>query len=115
LKRTVIFSHSEGCTQMLKLKLSLDDLAVESFGTVPEALARRGTVKANSGCIYTDADCTQYYSTCDASGGATCDGCLSDANGGCIGLYTYEESYCVCTAEYSCDCAFSEASNCHRC
>lgn len=100
---------------MKKLTLALEDLHVESFRTVTDPPSLRGTVRANSGCAYTDVDCTQYYSTCDASGGATCDGCLSGANGGCVGLYTNEESYCVCSAVYSCECAFSEASNCHRC
>ncbi|HEX8905736.1 MAG TPA: hypothetical protein VF771_12875 [Longimicrobiaceae bacterium] len=104
---------------MKKLSLSLDELKVESFRTVDDPHSLRGTVKANSGCQYTTdpyQDCgnyTEYWSTCAASGD-TCDGCLS-GTGGCIALYTYEESYCVCTNEYSCECAFSEASNCHRC
>jgi hypothetical protein len=100
---------------MKKLTLALDALKVESFRTVDDPASLRGTVKANSGCQYTDPDCTQYYSTCNASGGATCADCLSGADGGCIALYTNEESYCVCSNEYSCNCAFSEASNCHRC
>lgn len=107
---------------MPKLKLSLDDLHVESFGTLPDAALRRGTVDANSACRYTDTNCTEFWSTCEPSNGASCEacpsvggGCLSDAGTGCIGLYTYEESYCQCSADYSCDCAFSEASNCHRC
>lgn len=102
---------------MQKLKLSLDELRVESFRTLPEEVMRRGTVHANSECEYTGDDCTEFWSTCDASYGASCEGCPS-VQGGCtsgIGLYTWEESYCVCSAEYSCNCAFSEASNCHRC
>jgi len=106
---------------MKKLSLALDELQVESFRTVEDPHSLRGTVKANSGCQYTtdpNQDCgnmTQYWSTCPGSGDATCANCLSGVGGGCIGLYTNEESYCVCSNEYSCDCAFSEASNCHRC
>jgi hypothetical protein len=108
---------------MKKLKLTLDDLRVDSFRTVPEDNTLRGTVEANSGCIYTeDAYCTAYFSTCPASGDPSCDACASVAgscmscgNTGCVALYTYEESYCVCSNVYSCECAFSEASNCHRC
>lgn len=107
---------------MNKLKLSLDDLQVESFRTIPEARATRGTVRANSECMYTGDDCTEFWSTCDVTNGASCNGCpsvgggcLTDGNGGCMGYYTWEESACVCSDVYSCNCAFSEASNCHRC
>ena len=106
---------------MKKLKLTLDDLRVESFRTVPEDNTLRGTVEAN-GCEYTNPNCTAYWSTCPASGNPSCDACpsvpgscMSCGDTGCVALYTYEESYCVCTNEYSCECAFSEASNCHRC
>ncbi|HEX8697081.1 MAG TPA: hypothetical protein VF746_31975 [Longimicrobium sp.] len=108
---------------MRKLKLELDDLRVESFLTVAEQPSLKGTVRANS-CRYEgDPYYTQYWSTCEPTlqDDPSCrqcvslNDCLSDGGGGCQGYYTWEESYCQCTAEYSCECAFSEASNCHRC
>lgn len=75
---------------MHKLKLDLDQLSVESFGTdAPEAL--RGTVEARShlcsafdtcaSCDYTCgtcnpscASCVSCYNTCDNTCGASCYG-----------------------------------------
>lgn len=96
---------------------------MDTFLPLAEQPSLNGTVRGNSGCCYAgDPNHTEYWSTCDATqdGGASCNYCQSDGGclsegGGCIPLYTYEESYCVCTNEYSCECAFSEASNCHRC
>lgn len=103
---------------MKKLKLALDELQVETFQPVREQPGLRGTVHGNSGCCYPDEpNYTQYWSTCQQTGGGeTCDNCQS-GNGCLTGdpINTYEESFCQCSAEYSCDCAFSEASNCHRC
>ena len=92
---------------MKKLKLHLEHLQVETFTPVGEQPALRGTVRGNSGCCYTGNGCTDYWSTCDQGGGTTL------ATG--IPINTYEESFCQCSDVYSCDCAFSEASNCHRC
>jgi hypothetical protein len=78
---------------MRKLKLSLDELQVDSFhATAPEA--RGGTVEANSWTQYADESC---FGTCDGgctqwgscnggcgSGGASCNGtCIQSCNGSC--------------------------------
>src|SRR5688572_25048837 len=73
-----------GMARMKKLKLSLDDLHVSSFRTMADEGAR-GTVQANSACAHSDIDCTAFYSTCDPSNGASCDGCPS-ANTDCGGM-----------------------------
>jgi hypothetical protein len=105
---------------MKKLKLELDALQVETFRPVAVEPSLAGTVRANSGCCYTGDDCTEYYSTCQntQNGAQTCQADCRSVNGTCltgIPINTYEESFCVCSNQYSCDCAFSEASNCHRC
>ena len=92
---------------MKKLKLALDDLRVDTFTPVDEQASLRGTVRAASACRYSDINCTDYFSTCEAGGGTTL------ATG--IPINTYEESFCHCSDVYSCECKFSEASNCHRC
>jgi hypothetical protein len=78
---------------MRKLKLSLDELQVDSFhATGPEA--RRGTVAGNSWTQHADESC---FGTCDGgctvwgscnggcgSGGASCNGtCVASCNGSC--------------------------------
>lgn len=104
---------------MKKLKLSLEALQVDTFRPVHEQPSLQGTVRANSGCCYAgEPNHTEYYSTCPGTNaGASCGQCAS--GGGCLNTgaskYTVEESYCVCSDAYSCDCGFSEASNCHRC
>ena len=54
---------------MKKLKLNLDDLKVESFETVPESLAAKGTVKG------ADDHTVPGYNTCNLTcqGLPTCD------------------------------------------
>ncbi|HEX8905972.1 MAG TPA: hypothetical protein VF771_14075 [Longimicrobiaceae bacterium] len=66
---------------MKKLTLNLDELAVDSFDTVPTA-GRRGTVQARSGTTYADESCngtcdhTCYPDSC-ASCDFTCGSCAS--------------------------------------
>ncbi len=55
---------------MRKLKLNLDQLAVDSFGTVP-AEEKKGTVLGEQCTCYTACTCPGC-DTCDASCGATC-------------------------------------------
>ena len=69
-------------TVMQKLALNLDDLAVQSFETVPVARDARGTVLANQES-YDEAACTDactLYLSC-VSCAESCDGC--DSSQGC--------------------------------
>jgi hypothetical protein len=78
---------------MNKLKLCLDDLAVESFDTermqqekgtvVGEACSCAGTCPGQATCDYTCDDATCPY-TCDD------DTCAASCNGTCAGATCYE-------------------------
>jgi hypothetical protein len=85
---------------MHKLKLDLDQLAVESFDTIPSDGARRGTVQGFGPTPL--ITCNTCYDTC-ASCGGTCD---NSCGGTCYcgsGYYTCGGScYGTCT-EPSCD------------
>lgn len=90
---------------MKKLVLDLNELHVQSFRTMPDDEAERGTVRANSGCQYTDAGCTQYYSTCSAGNQTyTCP---------VTGIRT-----CGCSDQpetCAAPCEVSDMTDCHRC
>jgi len=75
---------------MRKLKLNLDGLTVESFQTLSEGGAQRGTVEAHLSqvCALTlgedTCDCvTNWHSSCPPTCAATCDG------NSCNTCYTY--------------------------
>jgi hypothetical protein len=98
---------------MAKLKLTLDDLKVESF-TANTARTRRGTVNANE---YTEGYTCDFNAcggtlpgACDTnmlgcgSGGHTCDQFCTGADFSC-------HDYRTCAAP----CKLSDATNCHRC
>lgn len=96
---------------MRKLKLDLNDLAVESFssGAVPET---PGTVKGHSGYFH----CTQDFNCVGDTQFGACDTLV-------LGCYTtvHTNQY-QCTAEgQTCvdtcfaPCGFSDATNCHYC
>jgi hypothetical protein len=82
---------------MNKLKLNLEDLAVESFSTTPEAQKENGTVFGQQctcftqctcpGCPTCDATCNgTCAATCNASCNGTCGGtCAASCNGTCDG------------------------------
>jgi hypothetical protein len=65
-----------------KLKLSLDDLRVETFETTVPAEGRAGTVHALD-CEYTDPDCsrcslaTTCYACSDGTGCSDCTACTN--------------------------------------
>ncbi|WP_420127491.1 hypothetical protein [Longimicrobium sp.] len=107
---------------MKKLRLSLDDITVESFSTLSPRL-RLGTVAANqmsaTTCQQIICDCTTQgfeqtcqtcgascNGTCDASCNGTCNGCPEpSANGTCAG-WTCEGTCgftCNTCAGYSCE------------
>jgi hypothetical protein len=69
---------------MNKLKLSLEDLSVESFDTTPAALVKEGgTVFGQQCTCYTQCTCPGCP-TCDASCNGTCGGtCEASCNGTC--------------------------------
>ncbi|HLL47579.1 MAG TPA: hypothetical protein VK399_12765 [Longimicrobiaceae bacterium] len=68
---------------MEKLKLDLEDLAVESFATTPEPRAEGGTVFGQQCTCYTQCTCPGCP-TCDASCNGTCGGtCEASCNGTC--------------------------------
>lgn len=95
---------------MKKLSLSLDDLQIESFGTTPVPEAR-GTVRGNSGCCYSDVNCTDYFSTCDQQ----------DTQYYCpiTGMNSCGATACLCSDVYeTCaqmGCPLSYQTDCHRC
>ena len=78
------------------MKLSLDDLAVESFATAAGGPGR-GTVYAREDSEYTEHTC-HGYATCDASCDASCETCVE-----------------TCGAVVTCDgtCGFSCAPSCY--
>lgn len=76
---------------MKKLRLSLDDISVESFATLP-ARARTGTVAAHdlsdTTCQQIICDCITngFEHTCQNTCGNSCDGtCYASCNGTCNG------------------------------
>jgi hypothetical protein len=92
---------------MKKLNLKLDDLKVDSFGTTPVP-RERGTVRANSGCAYTDVGCTEYWSTCPSGPADTDYFCPVTGQVSC-GCDSGEPETCAWP------CRVSDLTNCHRC
>jgi hypothetical protein len=80
---------------MKKLKLDLEDLAVESFATTPEPRAEGGTVFGQQCTCYTQCTCPGCP-TCAASCNGTCVNCGSN----------------VFTCDYSCECGYSNDTRC---
>jgi hypothetical protein len=82
---------------MRKLKLDLEDLAVESFATTAEPRRESGTVFGQQCTCYTQCTCPGCP-TCDASCNGTCGGtCGASCNGTC-------GDTCNCpTADYTCN------------
>jgi hypothetical protein len=79
---------------MNKLKLHLEDLAVESFDTTRPEKAK-GTVFGEQCTCYTNCTCPGCP-TCDASCNGTCDAsCNGTCNASCNGS-------CNCTYEHMC-------------
>ena len=65
---------------MKKLRLSVEDIAVESFATLPQG-ARRGTVGGHG---YSDTTCNQIICDCPTNGYEhTCNTCQASCNGSC--------------------------------
>jgi hypothetical protein len=81
---------------MRKLKLELDALAVESFGTLPERDARRGTVEAFSHVCPATTLCIDTYNpaTCVATCGS-CPGNTCAFTCGATCNYTCDDPSCV--------------------
>lgn len=105
---------------MKKMKLSLDDLKVESFQTTPEESNDKGTVVGYITCDLTLCEecgvgcgATQTPScngtcdpscngTCDPSCGGTCDATCSGCNGvTCLGYCNTDFACYICT-RYQC-------------
>jgi len=92
---------------MSKMRLHLDDLAVESFETTPQPTPRRGTVDAYATirqgtcpvryCEPTDA-ATCYYTCDDATCAATCANTCPNT---CA--QTCDDPSCANTCAYTCD------------
>lgn len=80
---------------MNKLRLHLEDLAVESFDTVRGRQAERGTVRGNDACC---CCCCPCCCTGAVSCGGTCD--PSVCNGSCV---TCDASACYGSCEWTCD------------
>ena len=86
---------------MKKLKLDLEDLAVESFATTPEAGRDGGTVFGQQCTCYTQCTCPGCptcagYGTCDASCNGTC---AASCNGTCGATC---DGSCYGTCDYAC-------------
>jgi hypothetical protein len=94
---------------MKKLRLSLEDIAVDSFSTVAPQM-RRGTVPAHgseSTCfqiICTCGDPTDGY-TCPDSCANSCDGTCNSCNGSCVGCPSGDTCANTCpeTCAVTCD------------
>jgi len=87
---------------MNKLRLRLDDLVIDSFGTTPVRKGN-GTVYGEQ-CTCPTACTCPGCPTCDASCGGTCG---ASCNGTCTCPNTYDIS-CGGTCEESCDtCAYT--------
>lgn len=86
---------------MRKLRLDLDDLAVDSFDTRPEPKEGRGTVLAHeSGMVGCVNYATYEYASCDysACGGTSCAyPCGTGGSGGTSGatIPSQAMTYCV--------------------
>ncbi len=96
----------------MKLKLSLDDLAVDSFDTT-RADTHKGTVFGEQCTCYTNCTCPGCP-TCDASCNGTCGGtCDASCNGTCDASCNGSCNW-TCAGDscngISCNCA--SASNC---
>ncbi|HEX6371611.1 MAG TPA: hypothetical protein VF006_22010 [Longimicrobium sp.] len=90
----------------MKLKLKLEDLAVDSFDT-HAPLKPRGTVFGEQCTCYTQCTCPgcptcANYNTCDASCNGTCASCDASCNGTCAGDTCGDSCYGTCDAS---DCA----------
>lgn len=95
---------------MRKLKLDLEELAVESFATTPEPRREGGTVFGQEQCTcYTQCTCPGCP-TCDASCNGTCGGtCEASCNGTCVNTCG---ASCGDTCGYTCDCGYSNDTRC---
>ena len=89
-----------------KLKLNLDQLAVDSFTT--EAVMRpSGTVRAQQCTCYTACTCPGCP-TCDASCNGTCNAsCNGTCDASCAGS-------CDCTYDYTCEGCTAYDATCHN-
>jgi hypothetical protein len=90
-----------------KLKLNLDQLAVDSFDTTTPA-AKAGTVFGEQCTCYTNCTCPGCP-TCDASCNGTCG---ASCNGTCGDSCDWTCNYtdCACNSDYPCGTA--QYSNC---
>lgn len=88
---------------MNKLKLNLEDLAVETFATTPEAQQGSGTVFGQNHCTcHTQCTCPGCP-TCDASCNGTCGAtCDVSCNGTCYATCAGGNT-CADTCYYSCN------------
>ena len=87
---------------MNKLKLDLDDLAVESFATTPEPHREGGTVFGQQCTCYTQCTCPGCP-TCDASCNGTCDAsCNGTCGDTCNACATMDYTCGVDCDPYSC-------------
>jgi hypothetical protein len=77
-----------------KLKLNLDQLAVDSFDTT-RPVAKVGTVFGEQCTCYTNCTCPGCP-TCDATCAATCNYTCDDASCGCTDAYSCYETDCGC-------------------
>jgi hypothetical protein len=94
---------------MRKLKLDLEDLAVESFATTPEAHRVGGTVFGQQCTCYTQCTCPGCP-TCDASCNGSCiNTCAASCNGTCGGTC---DASCNGTCDWSCECYPSYDTRC---
>ena len=101
---------------MQKFRLNLEDLEVESFGTVSNALPRSGTVFGHDTAAY--EQCTGNYYSCDATcGGAQTKDDENTCNMVCYGgggtggdsmhtacLNCYTQAYTCETCQTRCPC-----------
>lgn len=95
---------------MKKVKLDPEQLIIQSFPTTRDSDPLRGTVRGNSGCCYSGADCTEYWSTCDTDSELQCD---TEYFCGGTGMQS-----CGCSNEpetCAAPCAVSDMTDCHRC
>ncbi len=97
---------------MRKLKLDLEELAVESFATTPESRGEGGTVFGQNHCTcYTQCTCPGCP-TCDASCNGTCGGtcatCAASCNGTCGATCA---ASCYGTCDWTCEC-YSNDTGC---
>ena len=92
---------------MRKLRLTLEELSVESFSTAVRP-GRQGTV---GGHDLSDTTCQQKFCTCDTVQGPTCEGtchasCGGSCDGSCNGCVSYGgtcNDYTCVSCEGTCD------------